>query len=105
MLIAYARTSTVEQEAGFEAQLRYLSALGAEKIFSEKVSSVGKRDELERALDFAREGDTFVVTKLDRLARSVIHLGEIVERIRSKGVALRIIDLGIDTWTATGELV
>jgi DNA invertase Pin-like site-specific DNA recombinase len=105
MLIGYARTSTIEQEAGFEAQLRDLKALGCEKIFSEKVSSVAKRQKLEDALDFAREGDTFVVTKLDRLARSVIHLGEIVERIRSKGVALRIIDLGIDTSTATGELV
>jgi hypothetical protein len=57
------------------------------------------------ALEFLREGDTLVVTKLDRLARSVIHLGEIVEGLRGKAVALRILDLGVDTSSATGELV
>jgi DNA invertase Pin-like site-specific DNA recombinase len=87
MLIGYARTSTLEQAAGFEAQLRELKAIGCEKEFQEQVSSVGQRAKLEEAIDWAREGDTFGVTKLDRLARSVIHFGDIVERLKRKGVA------------------
>lgn len=79
MLIGYARTSTLDQIAGFVAQRKALQALGCEKLFEEQVSSVGQRDALSAALEFVREGDTLVVTKLDRLARSVRHLGEIVE--------------------------
>ena len=105
MLVGYARTSTLEQVAGFEAQIRDLKTLGCEKIFREQASSVGKRAQLDEALDWARDGDTLVVTKLDRLARSVMHLGEIVAQLRRKGVALRILDLGIDTDSPTGELV
>jgi DNA invertase Pin-like site-specific DNA recombinase len=105
MLIGYARTSTVEQGAGLEAQLRDLEKLGCKKVFQEQTSSVGTRTALAEALEFTREGDTLVVTKLDRLARSVTHLGEIVQRLRDKGVALRILDLGVDTSNATGELV
>jgi DNA invertase Pin-like site-specific DNA recombinase len=105
MLVGYARTSTVDQEAGLEAQLRELKGLGCKKVFQEQTSSVGERKALEEALEFTREGDTLVVTKLDRLARSVTHLGEIVERLGQKKVALRILDLGIDTSSATGELV
>jgi DNA invertase Pin-like site-specific DNA recombinase len=72
MIIGYARTSTVEQVAGFETQITALQAHGCdEKIFAERVSSVAPRKQLEQALDYAREGDTLVVTKLDRLARSV----------------------------------
>jgi DNA invertase Pin-like site-specific DNA recombinase len=105
MMVGYARTSTVEQEAGLEAQIRDLKALGCKKVFQEQTSSVGPRKALEDALGFIREGDTLVVTKLDRLARSVVHLGEIVDGLRSKGVSLRILDLGVDTSNATGELV
>jgi DNA invertase Pin-like site-specific DNA recombinase len=105
MLVGYARTSTIEQEAGFEAQIRDLKTHGCKRVFQEQTSSVGPRQALEAALEFLRDGDTLVVTKLDRLARSVIHLGEIVEGLRAKGVALRILDLGIDTSSATGELV
>jgi DNA invertase Pin-like site-specific DNA recombinase len=70
MQIRYARTSTLDQVAGFDAQLRDLEAAGLEKVFREQVSSVAARVELDRALDFVREGDRLVVTKLDRLARS-----------------------------------
>lgn len=105
VLIGYARTSTLEQAAGFEAQLRELQAQGCEKLFKEQVSSVSPRKELETALEFAREGDTLVVTKLDRLARSVVHLGKILEALESKAVALRILDLGVDTSTPTGRLM
>jgi len=105
MQIGYARTSTLDQVAGFEAHVRALEAAGCTKIFREQVSSVASRPQLDAALDFCRQGDTLVVTKLDRLARSTKHLGEIVEAVRAKGVHLRVLDLGIDTGTATGELV
>jgi DNA invertase Pin-like site-specific DNA recombinase len=90
--------------AGFEAQLRELKAAGCERIFREQVSSVADRAELETAVDFVRDGDVFVVTKLDRLARSVIHLWSIVEALKAKNVALRILDFGIDTGTPAGRM-
>lgn len=105
MKIGYARTSTLEQEAGLEAQIRDLTAAGCEKIFSEQTSSVGARKELEKVLDFIREGDALIVTKMDRLARSVRHLGEITQTLRQKSASLQILNLGIDTGNATGELV
>jgi DNA invertase Pin-like site-specific DNA recombinase len=74
MQIGYARTSTVDQTAGFEAQLAELAQAGCEKVFREQVSSVGPRAQLEAALDCIREGDALVVSKLDRLARSTQHL-------------------------------
>ena len=88
MIIGYGRTSTIEQVAGLEAQIRDLKAAGAEKLFRENLSSVAPRKQLEAAIEFAREGDTLVVTKIDRLARSVRHLCEIVDRLQAKG-ALR----------------
>ncbi len=108
MLIGYARTSTTEQKAGLEAQHRDLSAEGCEKIFAEHVSSVAERAELERALEFIREGDTLVVTKLDRLARSVTTAWHVVEHLERKGAGLRILNLGgdrVDTKSATGKLI
>jgi DNA invertase Pin-like site-specific DNA recombinase len=105
MIIGYARTSTVEQEAGFDAQVRDLKALGADKIFREQVSSVAERAQLEAAIEFAREGDTLAVTKLDRLARSMSNLMSIQDRLKAKGVTLKILDLGLDTGSASGELI
>jgi DNA invertase Pin-like site-specific DNA recombinase len=109
MLVGYARTSTVGQQAGLEAQERELRAAGCEKIFSEQVSSVAQRDQLETALDFCRDGDGFVVTKLDRLARSVGDLLNIVNRLEAKKVALRVLSMSgtqpLDTGTATGRLM
>jgi DNA invertase Pin-like site-specific DNA recombinase len=105
MLIGYARVSTVEQDAGFEAQERDLKAAGVEKLFSERTSAVGPRKALDEAIDFARAGDAVVVTKLDRLARSVADLVRIVERLTKKGVGLRILAMGVDTATPTGKLV
>lgn len=106
MLIGYARTSTLDQKAGLEAQQRDLEAAGCDKLFTEQVSSVDmpNREKLEDAIEFAREGDVLVVTKLDRLARSVAHLVKITERLETKGVALRILDGAIDTTTANGRL-
>lgn len=105
MLIGYARTSTLEQEAGLTAQLRELETLGCERVFSEQTSSVGPRKALEEAIDFCRSGDVLAVTKLDRLARSVQHMWEVLNRIEAKGVAVRILNMGIDSGTPTGKLM
>ena len=105
MLIGYARTSTLEQGAGLGAQERDLNEVGAYRVFSEQTSSIGPRPALETAIEFCREGDTFAVTKIDRLARSVLNLWEIVERLEKRGVALRVLNLGLDTGTPTGKLM
>jgi DNA invertase Pin-like site-specific DNA recombinase len=63
------------------------------------------RERLAEALEFLREGDILVVTKLDRLARSVRHLLDLLDTLTAKGASLRILDLGIDTSTATGKLL
>jgi DNA invertase Pin-like site-specific DNA recombinase len=108
VLIGYGRTSTTEQRAGLEAQLRDLQAAGCAKIFQEQVSSVADRSQLQAALDYAREGDTLVVTKLDRLARSARHLSELVDALEAKRVGLRILNFGgdaVDTRSATGRLM
>jgi DNA invertase Pin-like site-specific DNA recombinase len=103
--VGYARTSTLEQIAGMDAQVRDLTAAGCQKIFVEQVSAVATRPELDAALDFIREGDTLVLTKLDRLARSTQHLLDIADRVKAKGADLSILNLGADTSTATGRLM
>ena len=105
MLIGYARTSTVEQRAGYEAQLAALAAVGCEKVFQEQVSSVARRDQLDVAMEFIREGDTLVVAKLDRLARSTADLLKINAALDAKGASLKVLDLNLDTSTATGKLL
>lgn len=103
--VAYARTSTLDQVAGFEAQVGELKAAGATKIFKEQVSSVAERAQLEAMIDYIRESDVVVVTKLDRLARSMRDLIGIVDRINDKGATLRILSMNLDTATATGKLM
>jgi len=109
MLVGYARTSTVGQTAGLEAQERELRAAGAEKVFREQVSSVAQREQLDAAIDYVREGDQFIVTKLDRLARSVADLLAIVARLEAKKVSLRVLSMSgaepLDTSSATGRLM
>ena len=105
MKIGYARTSTVEQIAGLEAQERDLRAAGAEKVFSERVSSVAKREQLDAVLDYCREGDMLLVTKLDRLARSIDDLVSITARLKTKGVTLHVLGMNLDTSTPTGKLM
>lgn len=104
-IVGYARTSTLDQVAGFEAQIEELKRAGAEKIFREQVSSVAERAELESLIEWIRDGDVVVVTKLDRLARSMRDLLAIVDRINAKGAALRILSMNLDTATATGKLM
>jgi DNA invertase Pin-like site-specific DNA recombinase len=103
--VGYGRTSTFDQQAGLDAQLRDLAAAGTEKIFTEQVSAIVKRPQLEATLDFIREGDILVITKLDRLARSTQHLLEILDRVKAKGANLHILNLGADTSTATGKVM
>jgi DNA invertase Pin-like site-specific DNA recombinase len=107
MLIGYARTSTLEQKAGLLGQERELKAAGCERLYVEQVSSVDvvARVKLTEVLDFIRDGDVLVVTKLDRLARSVQHLLEVLDTLTKKGASLRILGLGIDTATPTGKLM
>lgn len=107
VLIGYARTSTTDQKAGLEAQLRDLQAAGCTKIFREELSAAAdsKRPELAKVLEFVREGDVLVVTKLDRLARSVADLVSITADLKAKGVELRILALNLDTSTPTGKLM
>jgi len=103
--IGYARTSTADQIAGLEAQIAELNAVGIDRLFQEQVSSVAERAQLDAALAYARDGDTFVVTKLDRLARSVSGLVAIAEQLKVKGVSLRILSPDIDTGTPIGQLL
>ncbi|MGL5423683.1 MAG: recombinase family protein [Serratia fonticola] len=100
--VGYARVSTVGQS--LEAQLKALQ--DCEKVFQETISgSKDDRSQLKSMLEFVREGDTVVVTKLDRLARNTRHLLEIAEFLQRKRVSLKILNLGIDTSTPTGKLM
>ncbi|WP_439826059.1 recombinase family protein [Aeromonas caviae] len=101
-LVGYARVSTGGQS--LEVQLRALAECN--KLFQEKVSGASDdRPQLTLLLDYVKEGDVVMVTKLDRLARNTRHLLEISELLQHKQVALRILNLGIDTSTPTGKLM
>ncbi len=105
-LVGYARTSTADQKAGLEAQLRDLQQAGCTKIFKEELSSVAaQRPQLDAALEWVREGDALVITRLDRLARSVADLVEIQRQLEAKAVGLRILSMNLDTSTPTGKLM
>jgi DNA invertase Pin-like site-specific DNA recombinase len=101
-LVGYARVSSVGQTLA--VQLDKLKE--CDKIFQEKVSGVtDKRPQLQACLEYVRQGDTLVVTKLDRLARSTLHLCQIAEELERKQVALQVLDQNIDTNSATGRLL
>lgn len=105
-LIGYARVSSTGQD--LDVQLAALDAAGCEKVFREKVSgrSTVGREALEDALGYVRDGDTFVVTRLDRLARSVGDLHGIIARLTAKGVAFRCLAQGgVDTDSSSGRLM
>lgn len=104
MILGYARVSTQDQH--LEAQIAALEAVGAARIWSEKISGSKKdRLELDRLLDQLREGDVVVVTKYDRLSRSLQDLLSIVAKIREKGAGFRSLAEDIDTTTPAGNLV
>jgi DNA invertase Pin-like site-specific DNA recombinase len=108
MNIGYARVSTTDQTAGLEGQLRDLKTAGAEKIFSERTSSVAKRAKLAECLSFLREGDVLTVTKPDRLARSTAELLSIEADLTKRGIGLVILSMGgekLDTRKPTSKLM
>ncbi|MDH3771216.1 MAG: recombinase family protein [Nitrospirota bacterium] len=104
MLVGYARVSTQDQNP--QLQLDALKADGCEKIFVEKASGAQRdRPELSAAIDYARAGDTLVVWKLDRLARSLKQLIETIEGLEQREIGLRSLTEAIDTTTSGGRLV
>jgi DNA invertase Pin-like site-specific DNA recombinase len=108
MIVGYARTSTADQKAGLEAQIRDLEAAGCEKVFQEQVSSAAVRAELNRCLEFVRDGDVLIAATPDRLARSTANLLGIVAELERKKVGLVILSMGgqkIDTRCPTGKLM
>lgn len=105
-IIGYARTSTTDQQAGLESQIAELQSAGCTRIFSEQVSGADTaRPQLQAALDWVRAGDVFVVSKPERLARNVIDLLSIVERLRAKEVTVRILAMHLDTGNPTSNLI
>lgn len=99
----YARVSTTDQDLTIQHDA--LTAAGCDVIRSEKVSGTSRkgRPELETLMQFLRDGDALVVTRLDRLARSMADLTDIVEELQAKGVALKATEQPVDTSTAAGK--
>lgn len=103
-IIGYARVSTIGQS--LDVQLEKLSEYGCEKVYQEKVSgTTANRTELKKCLDYIRDGDVLVITKLDRLARSTLHLHKIVDRLNKKNVGFKVLDQSIDTTSKEGRLM
>ncbi|MCA9884632.1 MAG: recombinase family protein [Anaerolineae bacterium] len=104
MLVGYSRVSTQDQNP--ELQLDALNAAGCEKIFTEKMSGAKRdRPELIAALEYVRAGDTLVVWKMDRLARSLKQLIETIEDLEKREIGFRSLTEAIDTMTSSGKLV
>ena len=103
-IIGYARVSTEDQH--LDAQLRQLQEAKCDKIYQEKASGVKEdRPELKTLLDYVRAGDTLVICKLDRIARSTKHLLNIVDHLEKKGVTFQVLNISLDTSTPTGKLM
>ena len=101
--IGYARVSTTGQS--LDIQLEKLTAT-CDKVYQEKRSGrTADRPEFQACMSYLREGDTLIVTRLDRLARSVVHLAQIAKRFDREGINLVVIDQNIDTSTSTGRLM
>ena len=103
MIVGYARTSTTDQTAGLEGQERDLRAAGAERVFTEQVSSIAQRAGLKACLQFLRDGDALMVTKPDRLARNTGELLTIEADLSARGIGLVVLSMGgerLDTWQA-----
>lgn len=104
-IVAYARVSTGQQD--YQSQVDRLTAAGATKVFTEKRSGLdGNRPALAECMRYVRDGDTLIVTKLDRLARSTADLYKIVTELADIGVGFKVLDdQAVDTTTRTGKLV
>jgi DNA invertase Pin-like site-specific DNA recombinase len=103
-LIGYARVSTADQH--LTPQLQQLNFAGCDCVYQEKASGADDdRKELARAISYAQAGDTLVVCKLDRVARSTKKLLNMVEDLTAKGVAFRVLNINLDTSTPTGKMM
>ena len=101
--VGYARVSTADQHV--EAQSDALTASGCEKIFTDHASgALARRPALDDALQYLRSGDSLVITKLDRLGRSVKNLKAIADQLEDRRVSLRVLSQGIDTSSPGGRL-
>ncbi len=107
MIYGYARTSTTDQENSIRTQVDALKAAGCEMVREERRSGASQegREELKLLLEFIRPGDTLIVTKLDRLARSIRDVMDIHAKLIAKGASLRILNMNLDTSTSTGKLM
>jgi DNA invertase Pin-like site-specific DNA recombinase len=102
--IGYGRVSSVGQS--LDVQISKLTEYGCEKIFSEKRTGTNvDREQFKICMDYLREGDRLVITRLDRLCRSILHLSQISEELKTKGVDLVVMEQNIDTSTSTGRLL
>ena len=102
--VGYARVSSVGQS--LEVQQEKLVSYGVGKLFAEKLSgTTAARPELKSCLEYVREGDVLVITKLDRLAKSTLHLHKIVNDLNERGVGFKVLDQSIDTTTKEGRLL
>ena len=103
-LVGYARVSSVSQS--LDIQIEKLKQYGCDEIFSEKLSGIDQnRPELISCLRYVRKKDTLVITRLDRMARSALHLGQIIEKLEKDEVNLIVLDQNIDTTTSQGKLM
>ena len=100
--VGYARVSSVGQSLDVQRE----KLADCDKLFEEKrCGTTDARVQLKECLNYVREGDQLVVTRIDRLARSTLHLCQIAETLRKKGVDLVVLDQNIDTSDATGRLL
>lgn len=104
-IIGYARVGSAGQS--LDVQLHKLTKAGCGKVYQEKRSGrqAEDRPELQAALEYVREGDVLVVSRLDRIARSILDLAKIADRLNRRSVSLRVLDQGLDTTTSEGKLM
>jgi DNA invertase Pin-like site-specific DNA recombinase len=102
--IGYARVSSVGQS--LEVQLEKLDVAKCDRVYQEKRSGrTADRPEFQSCMNYLREGDTLIITRLDRLARSVVHLAQLGKRFENEGINLVVLDQSIDTNTSSGRLM
>ncbi|WP_233586859.1 recombinase family protein [Legionella sp. km772] len=102
-LVGYARVSTIDQN--LDIQLEVLKSAGCKKIFSEKKSGTSKKDRtaLDECMEYIREGDTLVVTRIDRLTRSILDLQNLLHYLKKKEIHLKALEQPVDTSNASGK--
>lgn len=107
MKYGYARTSSLEQQAGFQDQIAKLTASGCDKVFSEQVSATDMpaRKEWASMMAGLKSGDVVTITKIDRAARSISDMVGITKALADIGASIKILDMNIDTTTPTGALM